>query len=69
MNLIGTVILGDTPVHVYGNVYSAEPTVGIPNDYAEIEDLQIGGESVYEMIANSDLWVKVEESINDQLGG
>jgi len=67
MNLIGTVVLGDTPVFVYGTVCLAEPAVGIPNDYAEIEDLQIGGESVYEMIANSNLWGRVEESINDQL--
>ncbi len=66
--MIGTVIVGDTPVDVYGTVCSAEPSVGIMNSYVDIEDLQIGGVSVYEMIAKSNLWDMVQESINDQVG-
>ena len=66
--MIGTVIIGDTPVDVYGTVCSAEPSVGIMNSYVDIEDLQIGGISVYEMIAKSNLWDMVQESINDQVG-
>lgn len=66
--MIGTVIVGDTPVDVYGTVCSAEPSVGIMNSYVDIEDLQIGGISVYEMIAKSNLWDMVQESINDQVG-
>ena len=69
MNLIGTVTLGDTDIDVYGTVCAAEPDVGLMSDYAEIEDLEIGGVSVYEMLANSDLMPKIEERINDQLGG
>ncbi len=69
MNLIGTVTLGDTDIDVYGTVCPAEPDVGLMSDYAEIEDLEIGGVSVYEMLANSDLMPKIEERINDQLGG
>lgn len=67
--MIGTVIIGDTPIDVYGVVCPAEPDVGIMGDYVEIEDLEIGGVSVYEMLASSDLWTKIEERINDQLGG
>ena len=66
--MIGTVIIGDTPVDVYGTVCSAEPSVGIMNSYVDIEDLQIGGISVYEMLAKSNLWDVVQESINDQVG-
>ena len=66
--MIGTVILGDTPVDVYGTVCSAEPSVGIMNSYVDIEDLQIGGISVYEMIARSNLWNEVQDAINDQVG-
>ena len=69
MSLIGTVTLGDTDIEVYGTECSAEPDVGLMSDYAEIEDLEIGGVSVYEMLANSDLMPKIEEQINDQLGG
>jgi len=36
--------------------------------YVEIDDLQIGGVSVYEMIAKSNLWDMVQDSINDQVG-
>ena len=66
--MIGTVIVGDTPIDVYGVVCPAEPSVGIMNSYVDIEDLQIGGISVYEMIAKSNLWDMVQESINDQVG-
>ncbi len=69
MSLIGTVTLGDTDIDVYGTVCPAEHDVGLMSDYAEIEDLEIGGVSVYEMLANSDLMPKIEERINDQLGG
>ena len=69
MSLIGTVTLGDTDIDVYGTVCPAETDVGLMSDYAEIEDLEIGGVSVYEMLANSDLMPKIEEQINDQLGG
>ena len=68
MSLIGTVTLGDTDIDVYGTVCPAETDVGLMSDYAEIEDLEIGGVSVYEMLANSDLMPKIEEQINDQLG-
>lgn len=68
MSLIGTVTLGDTDIDVYGTVCPAEPDVGLMSDYAEIEDLEIGGVSVYEMLANSDLMPKIEERINDKLG-
>lgn len=68
MSLIGTVTLGDTDIDVYGTVCPAETDVGLMSDYAEIEDLEIGGVSVYEMLANSDLMPKIEERINDQLG-
>ena len=67
--MIGTVIIGDTPIDVYGVVCPAEPDVGLMSDYVEIEDLEIGGVSVYEMLASSDLWIKIVERINDQLGG
>lgn len=69
MSLIGTVTLGDTDIDVYGTVCPAETDLGLMSDYAEIEDLEIGGVSVYEMLANSDLFPKIEERINDQLGG
>ncbi len=69
MSLIGTVTLGDTDIDVYGTVCPAETDLGLMSDYAEIEDLEIGGVSVYEMLASSDLWTKIEERINDQLGG
>jgi len=67
--MIGTVIIGDTPIDVYGVVCPAEPDVGLMSDYVEIEDLEINGVSVYEMLVNSDIWTKIEERINDQLGG
>ena len=67
--MIGTVIIGDTPIDVYGVVCPAEPDVGIMGDYVEIEDLEVNGVSVYEMLASSDLWIKIVERINDQLGG
>lgn len=66
--MIGTVIVGDTPIDVYGTVLPAEPSVGIMGSYVEIDDLQIGGVSVYEMIAKSNLWDMVQDSINDQMG-
>ena len=66
--MIGTVIVGDTPVQVFGTVCRAEPDVGIMGKYVDIEDLQIGGVSVYEMLAKSNLWDVVQESINDQVG-
>jgi hypothetical protein len=69
VSLIGTVTLGDTDIDVYGTVCPAETDVGLMSDYAEIEDLEIGGVSVYEMLANSDLMPKIEERINEQLGG
>ena len=65
--MIGTVIIGDTPVDVYGTVCPAEPDLGINNKYAEIWDLEIGGISVYEMIARSNLWNEVQDAINDQV--
>jgi hypothetical protein len=69
VSYINTIMMGDTPVDVYGTECSAEPDVGLMTDYVEIEDLKIGGVSVYEMLANSDLMPKIEERINDQLGG
>lgn len=66
--MIGTVILGDTPIDVYGVVCPAEPSLGIMNGYVDIEDLQIGGISVYEMLAKSNLWDGLQETINEQLG-
>ena len=65
--MIGTVIIGDTPVDVYGTVLPAEPNVGIMNNYVEIEELAINGVSVYEMIARSNLWNEVQDAINDQV--
>ena len=66
--MIGTVIVGDTPIDVYGVVCPAEPDVGIMGKYVDIEDLQIGGVSVYEMLAKSNLWDMVQDSINEQVG-
>ena len=66
--LIDTVVIGDTPIDVYGTVLPAEPSVGIMNGYVEIEDLEIGGVSVYEMIAKSNLWDMVQESVNERVG-
>ena len=66
--MIGTVIVGDTPIDVYGTVLPAEPDVGIMGKYVDIEDLQIGGVSVYEMLAKSNLWNMVQDSINEQVG-
>jgi hypothetical protein len=61
--------MGDTEIEVYGTVCPAEPNVGIPNDYAEIEDLKIGGVSVYELFASYGLLDKAQEYINDSWGG
>ena len=65
--MIGTVIVGDTPVDVYGVVCPAEPSVGIMNSYVDIEDLQIGGVSVYEMLGSSTLWDIIQQRINAQV--
>lgn len=64
---VNTVVIGDTAIDVYGYVLPAEPNVGIINDYVEIEDLAINGVSVYEMIAKSNLWNEVQDSINNQV--
>lgn len=65
--MIGTVMIGDTPINVFGVICPAEPTLGIMCDYVDIEDLQIGGVCVYEMIARSNLWDMVQQAINDQV--
>ena len=64
---VNTVVIGDTPIDVYGTVLPAEPNVGIMNNYVEIEELAINGVSVYEMIARSNLWNEVQDAINDQV--
>ena len=69
MNYINTITMGDTEIEVYGTVCPAEPNVGIPNDYAEIEDLKIGGVSVYELFASYGLLNKAEDYINNLLSG
>ncbi len=69
MSLIGTVTLGDTDIDVYGTVCPAETDVGLMSDYAEIEDLKIGGVSVYELFASYGLLDKAQEYINDAWGG
>ena len=66
--LIDTVIIDDAPIDVYGTICNAEPTAGIPYDYVDIDDLQIGGVSVYTLFSQNDLLVKVEEAVNDWLG-
>ena len=63
--MIGTITMGDTDIDVYGTVYPAEPNLGIMSDYVEIEDLKIGGVSVYELFASYGLLNKAEEYAND----
>jgi UDP-glucose 4-epimerase len=63
--MIGTITMGDTPIDVYGTVYPAEPDLGLMSDYVEIDDLQIGGVSVYELFASYGLLDKAEEYINE----
>jgi hypothetical protein len=63
--VIGTITMGDTDIDVYGTVYPAEPNLGIMSDYVEIEDLRIGGVSVYELFASYGLLDKAEEYAND----
>jgi len=66
--VIGTITMGDTDIDVYGTVYPAETDVGLMSKYVEIEDLKIGGVSVYELFASYGLLAKAEEYINDLLG-
>ena len=65
--MIGTVTIGDTPVDVYGTECSAEPDVGIMGNYVEIEDLEVGGISIYEMVGNSPIFDQIQEAINDMV--
>jgi hypothetical protein len=65
--MIGTITMGDTDIDVYGTVYPAEPNLGIMSDYVEIEDLRIGGVSVYELFASYGLLDKAEEYANDMV--
>ncbi len=69
MSYINTITMGDTPVDVYGTECSAEPDVGLMTDYVDIEDLKIGGVSVYELFASYGLLDKAQEYINDAWGG
>lgn len=63
--MIGTITMGDTEIDVYGTEYPAEPDVGLMSKYVEIEDLKIGGVSVYELFASYGLLDKAEEYINE----
>ena len=63
--MIGTVTIGDTPVDVYGTELPSEPDVGIMGSYVEIEDLEVGGISIYEMVANNSIFEQIQEAIND----
>ena len=63
--MIGTVTIGDTPVDVYGTELPSEPDVGIMGSYVEIEDLEVGGISIYEMVANNPIFEQIQEEIND----
>ena len=63
--MIGTVTIGDTPVDVYGTELPSEPDVGIMGSYVEIEDLEVGGISIYEMVANNPIFEQIQEAIND----
>jgi hypothetical protein len=65
--VIGTVTIGDTPVDVYGTECSSEPDVGIMGNYVEIEDLEVGGISIYEMVGNSPIFEQIQEAINDMV--
>ena len=65
--MIGTVTLGDTDIEVYGTECSAEPDVGIMGNYVEIEDLEVGGISIYEMVANNPIFEQIQEAINDMV--
>ena len=69
VSYINTITMGDTDIEVYGTECSAEPDVGLMSDYVEIEDLKIGGVSVYEMFASYGLLDKAQEYINDAWGG
>jgi len=69
VNLVTTITMGDTDIDVYGTECSAEPDVGLMSDYVEIEDLQIGGVSVYELFASYGLLDKAQEYANDNYGG
>jgi hypothetical protein len=61
--------MGNTDIDVYGTECSAEPDVGLMTDYVEIEDLRIGGVSVYELFASYGLLDKAQEYANDNYGG
>ena len=63
--MIGTVTIGDTPIDVYGTELPSEPDVGIMGSYVEIEDLEVGGISIYEMVANNPIFEQIQEAIND----
>ena len=65
--MIGTVTIGDTPVDVYGTELPSEPDVGIMGNYVEIEDLEVGGISIYEMVANNPIFEQIQEAINDMV--
>jgi hypothetical protein len=65
--MIGTVTIGDTPVDVYGTELPSEPDVGIMGSYVEIEDLEVGGISIYEMVANNPIFEQIQEAINDMV--
>jgi len=67
VSLIGTVTIGDTPVDVYGTECPAEHDVGLMGNYVDIEDLEVGGVSIYEMVANNPIFDRIQESINDMV--
>lgn len=65
--MLGTVTYSGTPIAVFGAVCPADTSVGIMASYVDIEDLQIGGVSVYDLIRNSDIWESLDEQINEEL--
>ena len=67
VSYINTIMMGDTPVDVYGTECSAEPDVGLMTDYVDIEDLEVGGISIYEMVGNSPIFDQIQEAINDMV--
>lgn len=50
---------------MYGTELPSEPDVGIMGSYVEIEDLEVGGISIYEMVANNPIFEQIQEAIND----
>jgi hypothetical protein len=61
------ITLFDAPVEVIGRVLPADRSVGIMSDYYEIDDLRIGGFSVYTLLEQVNLIPEIEERINSEL--